>query len=260
MKKLNPLWRLFYSVAIIGIAILQMVKANFMPVIIPPSVPYLPGCVTCVWIVGLFMITAAVLAAGFSKYARTAALSLGVFLLLLFIALHLPYQVETNLHFLAGWSDALKILALSGGAFVVAGAVSNPVSTHRVSAVTAFLIQAGRYFFAIDILVAGIMHFFYMPFVAMLVPAWLPWHFFWGYLAGVGLVAAGLGIMLNIKLRCAANLLGIIIFIWLVTLHIPRAIADPISGNGNEIVSVFEALGFSGIAFLIATGAKPKRL
>jgi hypothetical protein len=34
-------------------------------------------------------------------------------------------------------------------------------------------------------------------------------------------------------------------------LHIPRGIADPHSGDGNEWTSVFEALSFSGIAFLI---------
>jgi uncharacterized membrane protein len=260
MRNLNTLWRVFYSIAIIGIAVLQMVKAGFMPVIIPSSIPYLPGCIACIWVVGLLMITASVLIIGSAKYGRTAALALGTFLLLLFVALHLPYQIETNLRFLAGWSDALKILALSGGAFVVAGSLTNPITSHRPSSIIARLIPAGCYFFAVDILVAGIMHFLYMPFVAMLVPAWLPWHYFWGYLAGVGLVGAGLGIILNIKLKCAANLLGIIIFIWLVTLHIPRAIADPVSGNGNEIVSVFEALAFSGIAFLIATGAKPKRI
>ncbi|WP_299356191.1 hypothetical protein [Mucilaginibacter sp.] len=78
-------------------------------------------------------------------------------------------------------------------------------------------------------------------------------------MAGVALIAGAAGIILNIKRQLAANLLGAIIFIWLITLHIPRAIADPVSGNGNEIVSVFEALAFSGIAFLIAANAKTKK-
>lgn len=98
-----------------------------------------------------------------------------------------------------------------------------------------------------------------MPFVAMLVPNWIPWHTFWGYLAGIALVAAALGIILNIQLKLAADLLGAIVLIWFITLHIPRAIADPVSGNGNEIVSVFESLAFSGIAFLIAANASTKK-
>jgi len=260
MNKVNTLWRAFYSIGIVGIAILQLLKSNFMPVIIPSSIPYLPGCLVCIWVVSLLLIATAILSVGFSKYARGAALSIGAFLLLLFLTLHLPYQVETNLHFLAGWSDALKILALSGGALVVAGSLTHPVAAHKPGSLLSNLIPLGRFFFAIDILLAGIMHFFYAPFVAMLVPAWLPWHLFWGYLAGVALIAIALGIILNIQLKFAANLLGAIIFIWLITLHIPRAIADPVSGNGNEIVSVFEALGFSGIAFLIAENAKGKRV
>jgi hypothetical protein len=64
-------------------------------------------------------------------------------------------------------------------------------------------------------------------------------------------MAGGLGIILNIQRHLAANLLGIMIFIWFIILHIPRAMVDPHSGNGNEITSVFEALSFSGIALLI---------
>jgi uncharacterized membrane protein len=259
MEKYNTTWRLFYSIAIVGIAVQQLVLSSFMPVIVPSSIPYLPGCITCIWIVSIFLIITAGLAVGFNKYARGKALLLGAVLLLIFLFLHLPYQIQTNLHFLAGWSDALKILALSGGALVVAGSLPRPAKANRFNTLLAKLIRLGRFFFAIDILMAGIMHFFYMPFVAMLVPAWIPWPTFWGYLTGVALVAGALGIILNVQLKLAANLLGVIIFIWLLTLHIPRAIADPITGNGNEIVSVFEALGFSGVAFLIAANAKAKR-
>lgn len=115
MRTLNTLWRMFYGIAIIGIAVLQLVKASFMPVIIPSSVPYIATSITCVWMAGVLLISAGVLSMGFSKYSRMAALGLGAFLLLLFLTLHLPYQLKTNLHFLAGWSDALKILALCGG-------------------------------------------------------------------------------------------------------------------------------------------------
>jgi uncharacterized membrane protein len=258
MEKYTTTWRLFYSIGIIGIAVLQLVLHSLMPVIVPSSIPFLSGCVSCIWLVSVFMIVTAGLATGFSKHARTAALLMGAFLLLLFITMHLPCQVQNNWRFLVGWSNPLKILALSGGAFVVAGSLPTTGSQNRFMSVLAKLIPYGKCFFAIDILVAGIMHFFYMPFVAMLVPAWLPWHTFWGYLAGVALIVGAVGIIFNIKRQLAANLLGIIIFIWLITLHIPRAIADPVTGNGNEIISVFEALAFSGIAFLIAANARQK--
>jgi uncharacterized membrane protein len=255
MEKYNRVWRLFYGIAIIGIAIQQMVICHFMPVIVPPGTPLLSNCKACVFIVSILLLIGGICIA-FTKKSRTKALLTGVLLLLLFVVFHLPYQLQNNMHFLAGWSDALKILALSGGAFVVAGSLTNEGIPNKLTSILEKLIPLGRFFFAIDILMAGIMHFMYMPFVVMLVPAWIPWPTFWGYLAGIALIAASLGIILNIQLKLAANLLGGIILIWLITLHIPRAIADSVTGNGNEIVSVFEALGFSGIAFLIGASAR----
>jgi len=259
MEKYSSIWRLFYALAIIGIAVQQMVLGIFMPVIISPNAPLLSGSLVGVWIISILLLSASLVIIISGRYARAASLLTGGFLLLLFIVFHLPYQLKTNLHFLAGWSDALKILALSGGAFVAAGSVATKSRLVKTTPILQSFIPLGRFFFAIDLLVAGIMHFVYISFVVMLVPAWIPWHIFWSYLAGIALIAGALGIILDIKLQLAATLLGAVIFIWLITLHIPRAIADPVTGHGNEIVSVFEALGFSGIAFLIAGNAKKKR-
>jgi hypothetical protein len=41
-------------------------------------------------------------------------------------------------------------------------------------------------------------------------------------------------------------------FLWVFLLHIPRAIADPRGSLGNEWTSVFEALAYSGVAFILA--------
>ncbi len=40
------------------------------------------------------------------------------------------------------------------------------------------------------------------------------------------------------------------IFLWVILPHIPRAMAD--FHNANETTAVFEALAFSGIAFMLA--------
>jgi hypothetical protein len=80
--------------------------------------------------------------------------------------------------------------------------------------------------------------------------------FFWMYFGGAALIAGGLGIMIKPTRRLAALLTGIMLFLWVILLHIPRAIADPHSGDGNEWTSVFEAFAFSGIAFLISTSTK----
>ena len=107
-------------------------------------------------------------------------------------------------------------------------------------------------------IVFGYDHFLYKEFVATLVPAWIPWHLFWTYLAGVALMGSGICIMFKFQLRLVGMLLGIMLFIWFVILHIPRAITDPYIDKGNEVTSVFEALAFSGVAFLIACTPKRK--
>ena len=80
---------------------------------------------------------------------------------------------------------------------------------------------------------------------------------FWTYFAGIALIAAGLGIITGILRWLAALMLGIMIFLWVWMLHIPRAMADPRGNLGNEWTSVFEALAFSGIAFLLAMAPWP---
>jgi hypothetical protein len=67
----------------------------------------------------------------------------------------------------------------------------------------------------------------------------------------VALIAGGLGIIVPKTRRVAALLTGVMIFLWVVVLHIPRALAD--LHNANETTAVFEALAFAGVSFLIAT-------
>ena len=46
-------------------------------------------------------------------------------------------------------------------------------------------------------------------------------------------------------------------FLWLIVLHVPHAIQYPYLEYGNEIVSPFDALLFSGAAIIIAPEQKP---
>ncbi len=99
---------------------------------------------------------------------------------------------------------------------------------------------------SIFMIFCGIEHFVYADFVATLVPSWIPGSMFWTFIAGIALIGAGAAIILRIKIRFVSTLTGIMIFLWFLVLHIPRAIADPTGHNGNECVSVFEALCFAG--------------
>lgn len=243
---------MFYALAIIAIAVQQLICRDFRPVLVPTAFPaWLPGRLILTWIVSLAMI-AACIGIIFEIKSREAALLLGALLLLFTLLLQVPYELNLYPANLGVWTDPLKELTLSGGAFIVAGSLPYRRATPGFISFMEKLIPFGKYFMAITMVAFGIDHFLYTDFVATLVPGWLPAHIFWTYFAGVALILSGLAIILNIKRRLAAALLGLMIFLWLLILHIPRAIADPYSGAGNEWTSVFEALAFSGIAFIIA--------
>jgi DMSO reductase anchor subunit len=173
----------------------------------------------------------------------------------------MPYLLFVNPYgrSLGTWTKALKELAFSGSSFVVAGSYSgqNIQPGSALMNLLKKIIPFGRVFFSITMIVFGIDHFLYTDYVAPLVPAWIPGHNFWTYFAGVALIGSGVAIILRIKMKLVAALLGTMIFLWFIFLHIPRAIADPYGSRGNEMTSVFQSFGFSGIAFIIAFGRIP---
>ncbi len=256
MKNLVKAGRAFYAIGIAGTGIQQFIYADFRPVFLPQWPSQLPGLGLCAYLAGAALVIAAIIIL-ISKNARTTSLILGVAFLLFFLAFHLTYQLffsPYSFH-LGLWTDALKDLAFSGGAFVIAGSYGEGRLRYNKSSIDSLLntfIAIGRIFFSITMIVFGIDHFLYTEFVATLVPAWMPGHTFWTYFAGVALIGAGVCIILKIKLKFVSLLLGIMLFLWFILLHIPRAFADPYGTKGNEITSVFEALAFSGISFLIA--------
>ncbi|MGY4539173.1 putative membrane protein [Mucilaginibacter sp. UYNi724] len=244
----NPVkvWRVLFALSIVAIAIQQVVFSTFMPVIIPWPADIATSKLA-VWVGSVVLATIAVFVMVDNK-ARPAAIYLGLLFLLLLVIFHIPNQFLTTPKFLGSWANSLKIFALSGCGFIIASALPQGNYTTGFEGI----LPAGKYFLAITMLVFGVEHFVYADFVKNLVPKGLPGHQFWTYLTGTALIAAGLGIILNIKRRLAAQLLGIMVMIWFVMLHIPRAMADPHNLNGNEIISAFEALAFSCGAFVLA--------
>jgi uncharacterized membrane protein YphA (DoxX/SURF4 family) len=264
MEILTKTARTFYGIGMAGIGIQQFSYPDFRPVILPSWPSSMHASAIWAYIVGAALIIAgAFIVPG--KKARVTSLLLGGFLFVLFIAFQCSFvlfiQPNSPRH-LGLWTDPLKELALSGGAFVMAGLFSEdelPVShKNYLFIVLGKFIPFGRIFFSITMISFGIDHFFYTDFVATLVPSWIPDHLFWTYFAAVALISSGVAIILKIKIKPVALLLSTMLFLWVILLHIPRAIANPYVDNGNEITSVFEALAFSGIALGIANMHKSK--
>src|SRR5262249_1971819 len=136
--------------------------------------------------------------------------------------------------------------------FVVAGSIPNGEGSLKGSRTLQGFVGAGRIFFAVMLICFGIDHFLYRQFVVTLVPGWAGAPYFWTYFAAIALIGTGVSIILNLKRKLVCLLAGFMLFIWFLVLHIPRAIQYPDMDKGNELTSVFEALAFSGVAFLIA--------
>jgi uncharacterized membrane protein len=111
----------------------------------------------------------------------------------------------------------------------------------------------GQIFVALSLVVFGVQHFIYGGFVATLVPAFMPGRLFWAYFVGVAFVAAAASIFTRMLARAAATMLGVMFFLFVVLLHIPRIIGS--STNGNEWTSGFVALAMCGGAWILASAA-----
>ena len=246
---LVPIGRMFYAIGLMGIGIQHFIFADFIDVMVPFWPAWIPGRPFWAYAAG-----AALIAAGaailLGKHARTVAAWSGAAILLLVVLEHIPGQLAANPAHLGVWTNAFKALTFGGGAWVVAGSLDGSAST--LPRPLERVMPLGSLFLPVTSVAFGIDHFVYPDFVASLVPSWIPGHLFWTHFAGVALIAAGVAMIVRIQARLASFLLGAMIFLWVILLHIPRSIADPSGGKGNEWTSVFEALAFSGIAFILA--------
>ena len=190
-------------------------------------------------------------------------LYLGFYFLSLIIVSHIPYLIFVYPHklsHLGSWGNALKGLAFSGGAFVMAGSFSDNFSpsnqNNSFASVLQKLIPVGRIFFCTTIILFGCNHFVYD--ISRMVPKWYGMPTFWSYFGGAALILSGTAILFKIFLKPVGLLLALMLFLWFVSLHVPNAIADPYVGRGNRIVSAFDALLFCGVALLLSQMKKQR--
>ena len=122
-------------------------------------------------------------------------------------------------------------------------------------------LASGRFLLALPMVIFGIEHFLFANFVAMIVPPWIPWHFFWTYFVGIALIAAGLAITVRKEAQLAGLLLGAMILAFVLLIHsrllaqLPSDLfaANPIFGpHPGRLNNACKDLGLSGAAFLFA--------
>jgi uncharacterized membrane protein YphA (DoxX/SURF4 family) len=261
MKRPIQIGRIFYAIALLAYGTEQFAYGNFRHVLFPVwqfAIPFLPFWA---YLFGAGLILAA-LAIIFQKKPREVSLVLASVFLVLFCLAHVPYELisePNHTYHLGLWTDPLKELAYAGGAFVMAGTF-HPDNRHGkkqfIFPLLERLIPVGSILFCITMTSFGIMHFMYLDSVTKMVPAWIPDPLFWTCFAAVALIGSGTCIILNIRRKFIAILLSLMIFLWLLLLHIPSAARHHAPGRSNEISSAFDALLFCGVALLIAFGVR----
>ncbi len=251
MKELIILGRVFIAIAMIAFGIQHFIYLEFVTRAFPVIPLWIPGhaILACIFGAFLFVTGGAIL---FGIKVRLLTVLLGSTILLMFLLLLLP-MLLTNLNNGIIWTNAGKALVLAGANFLVAASYPEDLNKTKLIQLLEKLLPLGRYFLAGFFILAGILHFIYAPFVATLIPKWIPAPLFWTYFAGIALIAGAMGMLIPRTAQLAATLSAIMVFIWVVILHIPRAFAD--LHNANETTSMFEALTMCGMAILIAVFA-----
>lgn|SRR6185437_1604568 len=267
-KMLIKTGRIFYAIGIIAFGIQQIIIRDFRPEILPPFPAWAHEFIVFPFITGIALVIAAIIILGLFKIGEgirmNTCLYLGFYFMLLIIICHIPYNLifgpNKAIH-VGVWAPMLKELAYCGGAFVLAGSFkNNSIATGKVvgHSFLGQLIPFGRIFFSTTMIIYGYSHFLYIDYISQMVPKWFGNNVFWAYFAGTALMASGVAIILKIYIKVISTLLAIMIFLWFIFLHIPDAVAHPYLAHGNEIVSAFDALLFSGVAIVIAFTTKTR--
>ncbi len=168
---LIPIGRIFYAIGLIGIGVQHFIFADFIWVIMPAPVPWLPGRPFWAYALG-----AALIAAGaailFDFKGRTVAAFTGTAFMILIIVTHIPTQLAGSPGHIAVWNNAFKALTMCGGAWIVAGSLK--AQTPGVPRFLESIMPFGKYFLPITVITFGIEHFLYKEFVVTLVPNGFP--------------------------------------------------------------------------------------
>jgi uncharacterized membrane protein YphA (DoxX/SURF4 family) len=242
MDKLDTLARLgrvFFGISLIAFGAQQLLRGDFVAGRAPAFPAMWPGRVAFAAATGVVLILCgAAIVAG--RQLRAAGLTVAALIFVWAFLRNIPVALADRIYG-GAWTALGKGLALTGGGLAVAGLPRRWTYVARVC-LGAFLISS------------GVQHFLFVPFVASLVPAWIPGPRFWTYFAGVALIAGGAGLILPWTARLAGSLSGLMIFLWFVMLHIPRALAaTEAASRRNEWTAVFEALAMSGIALVLVS-------
>jgi uncharacterized membrane protein len=234
-----------FAIALIGMATQHFLFGEFITGRAPAWPESIPGKIGFAYITGfLFIVTG--LALVFRKQARLFLLLTG-FTILAWAGLRSIFELIMNPEYGGLLTSTMKALTLGSGAFII-GNTLQAGNDQFAPKVFPKLAPVGNVLLGLFFIVGGVQHFIFADFVKFLVPSWIPGQLFWTYFAGVALILAGISLITRIKIALSSLLGGIMVGIWVIVLHIPRAVE---AGNQNEWTAVCEALAVSSLLLTI---------
>lgn len=107
--------------------------------------------------------------------------------------------------------------------------------------------SVARIIFGLPFAVFGILHFINASAMAGMVP--IPGGVFWVYLTGIALLAASISILIEKYTRLACILLGIMLLIFVLSIHLPAVIGGEMQPSMSNLL---KDLALAGGAWTLA--------
>lgn len=105
----------------------------------------------------------------------------------------------------------------------------------------------GRYLYALPFAVFGIFHLMNAGQMAGMVP--IPGGVFWVYLTGIAFLAVSVSLIIEMKVRLACILLGVMLLIFVLTIHVPGVMGEEMQPS---MTNLLKDLALAGAAWFIA--------
>jgi putative oxidoreductase len=231
MNKLATIGKWLYALAFIVFGIQHFMYAQFVATLVPGWIPW-----HLFWAIfaGIAFILAAVSIA-VNKYAWFSGIMLAIMLAVFIVTIHIP-NLFNNPQNAQAWTRALQDIAIMGTAILLTRDLK--------------LQTAGKYLFAVPMMVLALQHFAHVAFVTARVPAWFPVTEVWDYIVGIVILLAAVGIITNRYMGVPALMLAGFLLVFALLYHVPLLITDLY--NGQQWTGTMLDIAIAGGAFAVA--------
>jgi uncharacterized membrane protein len=128
------------------------------------------------------------------------------------------------------------------------------MNQHIISRIAIFIL-------AIVMITFGVQHFLHPYDLLVKVPGFLPGGIAWVYIVGVAFILSGISFITNIWVRTAAYLLALLLFIFVLTIHLPNYMdtADA-EYRRMSLTNLLKDSALAAFALYIASNARHQRI